>query len=52
VEFRVVPSCPAAILLGTGALQDFGLSIRFEEQALILPGGEVIPFMVMAKAAS
>jgi hypothetical protein len=52
VEFRVVPACPAAILLGTGALHKFSVGIQFKEHVLLFPDGYKVPFLVTAGATA
>ncbi len=52
VEFRVVPACPASVLLGTGALHQFGVGIQFEARVLALPGSRTVPFEVTASTAT
>jgi len=48
IDFCVVLVCPATILLGTGALHSFSLSIIFDEGVLVLGLGEKIPFTMTA----
>lgn len=52
LEFRIVPVCPVAILLGMGALQEFSVNIQFNEQVLALPGSEEVLFDVTNGAAA
>lgn len=52
IEFKVVLSCLALILLGTGTLQEFDVSVQFGDQELVLPGGIQVLFKVMAKASA
>jgi hypothetical protein len=52
VEFCVVPACPTSILLGTGALSDFGVWIHFKEQVLVLlDRGRVLVAVTMGASA-
>lgn len=44
IDLRVVPTCPASVLLGTGALHDFGFTIHFERRVLTMPDGHEVPF--------
>ncbi len=46
-----MPACPALVLLGTGALYEFGVDIQFGRQELVLPGGEAVLFLVTAAMA-
>jgi hypothetical protein len=46
IDFCVVLACLAAVLLGTGALQKFGVIIDFDQGALVMPDGKAVPFQV------
>jgi hypothetical protein len=52
IEFHVVLACPASVLLGTGALHEFGVGIQFDERVLVLPDGGKVLFLVTADAST